>query len=152
MNIKTKYFGEIEVDETKRIQFSAGLPGFADESAFILLDLPGNRVFQLLQSLQTPSIAFVVTTPYPFYPNYAVELDDNMMENLNIHHEADVSLLAIVTLAEPFEKSTLNLKAPVIINVNQQCGKQYILNTEEYTSKEPINPLASESVKGEQPC
>ena|SRR5699024_1669275 len=152
MNIKTKYFGEIEVDETKRIQFPAGLPGFVDESSFILLDLPGNHVFQLLQSLQTPSIAFVVTTPYSFYPNYAVELDDNVMESLKIHREEDVSLLVIVTLAAPFEKSTLNLKAPVILNVDQQCGKQYILNTEEYSSKEPINPSANESVKGEQPC
>lgn len=152
MNIKTKYFGEMEVDETKQIQFSTGLPGFENETAFILLDLPDNYIFQLLQSLYTPSLAFVVVIPYHIYPDYEVDLDDHILESLNIQHEADVFLLSIVTLASPFTKSTLNLRAPVVINVNNRSGKQYILKTDNHSSKTPIEPSLKGSVKGERTC
>src|SRR5699024_10625659 len=106
MNIQTKYFGEIEVDETKRVHFSAGFPGFENETTFIFLDLPDNDVFQLLQSLHTSSLAFVVVNPHYIYPDYIVNLDDNILENLNIQRKEDVVLLAIVALASPFAKST----------------------------------------------
>lgn len=152
MNIQTKYFGEIEVDETKQIQFSMGLPGFEDETAFILLDLPDNDVFQLLQSTLTPSLAFVVVNPYYIYSDYVVDLDDNILDRLQIRQETDVSLFAIVTLASPFAKSTLNLKAPVVINANCRTGKQYILDANNYSAKTPISSYEKRSVKGEQTC
>ncbi|MEN1967319.1 flagellar assembly protein FliW [Lentibacillus sp. N15] len=148
MNIQTKYFGEIEVEESKRIQFPAGLPGFLEETEFMLLDLPGNSVFQLLQSLKTPTTAFVVTNPHHFYKEYTVNLDDSIIEALRITNEQDVAILVIVTLASPLEQSTLNLKAPVVINVTSRYGKQYILNTTDYSSKAVITPNAANG-KGE---
>lgn len=152
MYIQTKYFGEIEVEETKQIQFSIGLPGFEAETAFMLLDLANHNVLQLLQSIHTPSLAFIVVSPYQIYSDYIVDLDDNILYRLNIKQEVDVNLFSIVTLASPFAKSTLNLKAPVVINVNDQTGKQYILNSDKYSSRAPINPFEQQSGKGEQTC
>ncbi|QKY69939.1 flagellar assembly protein FliW [Lentibacillus sp. CBA3610] len=149
MHIKTKYLGEMEVDFNKIIEFPSGLPGFTDERQFILLDMPGNPVFQILQSADTPEIAFIVVTPYHFYQDYVVDLDDSLLTSLAISNEADVMVLAIVTVKKPFDSSTLNLKAPIIINSQNQQGKQYILNTDVYPSKAAIALSASTSVKGE---
>lgn len=138
MNTKTKYLGEVIIEDINKIHFSTGLPGFADEMEFVLLDLPGNAAFQILQSVLTENVAFIVTNPYHFYQDYAFELDDASIENLQIESEKDVAVFSIVTLKSPFEKSTLNLKAPVIINSTKRRGKQYILATDEYPSKASI--------------
>src|SRR5690625_7242839 len=96
-------------------EFQTGLPGFLDEKRFVLLNIPGNTVFQTLQSVKTPNLAFVVTDPYFIYQDYTFELDDNMLAYLKLETERDVKVLSIVTLKKPFDKSTINLKAPIII-------------------------------------
>lgn len=149
MKLRTKYLGEVEVDHDKVLQFPSGLPGFINEKQFILLEMPGNPVFQVLQSVKTSDIAFIVVNPYHFYQDYVIDLDDSLIQNLDISHEKDVIVLAIVTVKEPFDTSTLNLKAPIIINSQNQRGKQYILNTDAYPSKAAIASSVSTSVKGD---
>ncbi|WP_163970547.1 flagellar assembly protein FliW [Oceanobacillus halotolerans] len=145
MNVQTKYLGELTIDREKVIQFPTGLPGFIEETKFVLLDLPENPVFQVLQSIHTKDVAFIVTNPYHFYQSYTFELDDSIIDPLAIKDSKDVVVLSIVTLKQPFENSTLNLKAPIIINAANQFGKQYILNIDDYPSKASIAP----KVKGE---
>ncbi|MBP2078911.1 flagellar assembly protein FliW [Oceanobacillus polygoni] len=144
MNIQTKYLGEVAIDERKIIHFSTGIPGFPDETAFVLMDLPDTPIFQILQAVRTPSIAFIVANPYQIYPDYSLQLDDNLIESLQIKDEKEVAVLSIVTLKQPFQTSTLNLKAPIIINTNHRQGKQYILNTDAYSSQAPITPQSVE--------
>lgn len=148
-NIDTKYLGKIDIEKNEVIQFSTGLPGFVEETAFILLDLPGNPTFQILQSITTPSLAFVVTNPYHFYLDYTFKLDEQILESLEITNEQDVLVLTIVTLKSPFNTSTLNLKAPIIIHSTRKQGKQYILNQEEYITKAPIVSPNTAGVKGD---
>lgn len=144
MNIQTKYLGEVEISTEQIIQFSFGLPGFLDEKEFVLLDIPGNPVFQFLQSVQSKDIAFVVANPYHFYKDYRFELDEPTIDALQIESEKDVIVLTIVTVKDPFNSSTINLKAPLIINQQKLLGKQYILNSDEYDSKAFIQPISVE--------
>ena len=144
MNIQTKYLGEIAIDERKIIHFLTGIPGFPNEKEFVLMDLPDTPIFQVLQSIKTPTVAFIVSNPYQIYPDYSIELDDNLIESLQIKEVKEVAVVAIVTLKQPFYISTLNLKAPIVINTSLGQGKQYILNTEAYSSKAPITPQSVE--------
>lgn len=138
--VQTKYVGQIEIERESIIEFEFGLPGFPEEKQFILLNIPGNTAFQTLQSTQTPDLAFVVTNPYFIYESYTFKLDQNIITSLAIEVKEDVKVLSIVTLKEPFSMSTLNLKAPIIINVKHSYGKQYILNDDNYLTKAPIIP------------
>ncbi|SHF89204.1 flagellar assembly protein FliW [Ornithinibacillus halophilus] len=141
VKILTKYFGEMEIEEDKIINFPSGLPGFIEETSFILLELPGSPVFQILQSIHNRDIAFVVANPYHFYEDYSFDLDDHLLTSLEINTEEDVMVLSIVTLKDPFSTSTINLKAPIIINHMKKRGKQYILNIDDYSIREPIGKL-----------
>jgi len=138
MNIQTKYLGTVQIEKNKIITFSTGLPGFADEKEFVLLDLPENALFQILQSVKSPNVAFFVTNPYQIYKDYTFELDDNILGILQIKDETEVAVLSVVTLKKPFHTSTLNLKAPIIINSKLKLAKQYILTVGEYSSKTSI--------------
>lgn len=148
MKIQTKYLAEVEINQGQIIDFSSGIPGFIEETKFVLLDLPGNLVFHILQSIKTPDVAFVVTNPYHFYQDYVFELDENVKGNLAINNEKDVTVFSIVTLKDPFETSTLNLKAPLIINPTSKCGKQYILNDEAYSTITAIPSVISPEARG----
>jgi flagellar assembly factor FliW len=130
MNIETKYFGEMSVEEEKIISFKKGLPGFQDEKAFVLFDFPDNPVFQILQSTVTPVVAFVVTSPYHFYKEYVFDLDEQTKEELVITKPEQVNVLSILTLRDPFADSTINLQAPLIINTDSLHGQQIILSDE----------------------
>lgn len=149
MQIHTKYLGEMEIENQKVIHFSAGLPGFIEESEFVLLDLPDNPIFQVLQSIRNVNTAFIVTDPYHFYQDYSFELEDSLLESLRIQSEKDVIVLTIVTLKAPFHTSTLNLKAPVIINPASKKGKQYIINRGEIPAQAPVVPDDFVKVEGE---
>lgn len=148
MKILTKYLGEVEANEEQFIHFQSGIPGFNEETKFILLELPGNPVFQILQSITTSGLAFVVTNPYHFYHDYAFEMDINVKESLAINSKNDVTIYSIVTLRDPFEKSTLNLKAPVIINPATKQGKQFILNQEAYSTISTLTLTKSPEARG----
>jgi|SRR5690625_80037 len=138
MLIETKYFGEMEIDEEKVIHFDSGIPGFLDEKEFIILDIPGNEVIQIMQSFHTPSLAFFIANPHQFHQEYHFTLPDNVMEALNIATEEEIVILSIMTINEPFEKSTINLQAPIVINYRTKLGKQIILNDERYAMKTAI--------------
>lgn len=138
MEIQTKYIGTVDITEEQLIQFPAGLPGFVEEKEFALLAFPGNDLFQLLQSIHNPDLAFVITDPYQYYQDYSFDLDKQIQDVLKIKEREDVVVMTIVTIHDPFVKSTLNLKAPLIFNKSERLGKQYILQNTKYLSQTPM--------------
>ncbi|MDC3412228.1 flagellar assembly protein FliW [Aquibacillus sp. 3ASR75-11] len=139
MNIYTKFFGEIAITNEQILTFPQGIPGFLEEVSFVLLDLEDNSIFQVLQSTTTSNIAFIVTNPYHFYQDYEIELDETILHFLEIETEQEVSVLSVVSLKDPFDKSTMNLQAPIIINNTKKRGKQYITNIKNYSTKHPLS-------------
>ncbi|MED1672239.1 flagellar assembly protein FliW [Pallidibacillus thermolactis] len=148
MNIQTKYFNEITIEEKNIIHFEHGIPGFLEEKQFVLLPLTEDNVYYVLQSVQTSELAFVVTNPFLFFKDYDFNLDDATVEQLEIKDATDVAVYSILTLQDPFEKTTANLQAPIIINTKNNHAKQVILNDEKYTTKHPLFKASPASVKG----
>ncbi|TFB24377.1 flagellar assembly protein FliW [Filobacillus milosensis] len=138
MNIQTLYFGEVQIDEYQVIKFQSGIPGFNEFKQFVLLDIEDNPIYKVLQSLDEEGLAFIVTNPFLIYKGYEFDLDDAVAEQLEIKTKEDVSIFSIVTVEEPFDQSTINLKAPIILNLNKGLGKQVVLNLENYHTKHSI--------------
>ena len=151
MIIETKYLGKVDIDEEKIILFENGIPGFIDEKEFIILDIPGNDVLQLLQSLRSPNLAFFIANPHQFDPSYQFRLPESVLETLQITTEEEVIILSIMTINEPFHTSTINLQAPIIINYRTRLGKQIILNDERYSMKTAISSQ-KQTEKGDSSC
>jgi flagellar assembly factor FliW len=139
MEIKTRYFGEIEVNEKEVVQFVQGIPGFKDEQEFVVLPFSEEDTpYSILQSIKTSSLAFVLGNPFVFFPEYEFDLPEGTTELLQIESEQDVAVYVILTVQEPFENTTANLKAPIIINQTGLRGKQVVLNSESYETKHLI--------------
>lgn len=138
MNIQTAFLGEIEIEESQTLHFEHGLPGFEDEHQFAIIPLEDDGVYQVLQSVQTPHVAFVTVNPFVF-TNYSFDLDESTLHSLALNSEDDVAILTIVTVKEPFSESTLNLKAPIVLNMKLKKAKQTILEKSDFPLRHPIS-------------
>lgn len=136
MKINTKYHGEVEVEEI--LTFEKGIPGFVDEKQFALLPLSDDESYFVLQSVSTSELAFVLTNPFHFMKEYDFQLEDATVEELGLESEKDVAVYSILTVQDPFERTTANLQAPIIINLKNRKAKQVILHNEQYKTKHPI--------------
>ncbi len=147
MNIQTKYFNELTINKKDILHFEYGLPGFINEKQFVLLPLSEEKVYFVLQSVQTPELAFVVTNPFLFFKDYDFELDRATVHSLEIKEPSDVAVYSILTLQDPFEHTTANLQAPVLVHVKNKKAKQVILNDDKYTTKHALFQESPISVK-----
>ncbi|WP_243388530.1 flagellar assembly protein FliW [Bacillus kexueae] len=146
MKLQTKYHGEIEIKDTEVIEFSTGIPGFINEKKFVILRLEEESPFFILQSVGTPELAFVLAIPFLYFKDYEIELDENTISQLHIEREEDVSVYSILTVKDPFEQTTANLQAPIIINNQSKRGKQIILTNTSYKTKHVLFERMKEEV------
>lgn len=138
MELRTKYHGVVQVDESNFIYFENGIPGFLDEKYFILLPLEANNPLFIMQSKATPELGFIIVNPFIFFSNYEFELHENEKDVLSITKEDDVDVFTILTIKDPFSNSTANLQAPIIINNKKNVAKQIILHDSEYRTRHEI--------------
>jgi flagellar assembly factor FliW len=135
MNINTKYHGTMDIHNEEILLFTNGIPGFKDEKQFVLLPLPENDWFHVLQSTKTPELGFVVTDPFLFFTDYDFTLDPSTVEQLEEPTEKNIKVLSILTVREPLHETTTNLQAPIVINLANNKAKQIILNDTDYQTK-----------------
>lgn len=138
MKINTKYHGEIEIKKEEIISFPSGVPGFLEEKSFIIIPFTEDGLLQILQSVITPGLGFVVTNPFHFFPDYDFELEEDSVGKLQIESEKEITVLSILNVHEDFKQTTANLQAPVVINDKKQIGKQVILTKTPYITKHHI--------------
>ena len=142
MQLKTVNFGEIEINEEDVIIFPEGIPGFEDSKKYVLIGNESNEaVFFWLQSVDIPELCFVVTDPFMVYDGYGVDVEDDDIELLGITDPNRVLTLTIVVIPENINEIRVNLKAPIIINMEKKLGKQIIQKNDDlpiryYLSKE----------------
>jgi len=148
MNIRTKYHGEMTIKEEDILYFEKGIPGFPDETRFVFIPLTDDGLFQVLQSTVNEEIAFITTDPFFFKRDYDFVVDDAIVESLGIQQDKDVKVVVIITPQEPFNKSTANLQAPVVMNKKNNKARQVILNNTNYLTKHPLFAEEPVTAKG----
>lgn len=137
MLVKTRHFGEINLDEEKVLRFENGIFGFEDYKEFTLLyDDEGERSdISWLQSLNEPALAIPVVNPLIVRPDYNPEVEDELLKPLGDISEENVVVLVSITVPEEVQKISANLKAPFIINSDDRKGAQIVVENQDYEVK-----------------
>lgn len=138
MNIETKFFGEIEIDNNLIIRFESGIPGFEKYKDYIILDVEEKK-FKCLQSTNKADLCFILISPWDYFEEYEISLSDDEIQQLNINNSNEVSIFNIVTVGK--DNITTNLIAPIVINVFNRQAKQIVLTNSKYKVKEVIKCL-----------
>jgi flagellar assembly factor FliW len=119
----------VEATDVPVIEFVGPMPGFPDLTHFALVQLDDAGVLGALRSLEETDIRFLVL-PAAFFPDYAVEIDDETVAALEITSAEEVLVLVVVNPGATAGAATANLLAPVLINTRTNRGMQVVLNEE----------------------
>jgi len=124
------------MQEIPAIELVHPLPGFPDKRRFALVQLDDDGVLCQLRSLEDPALRFLVMSPVPFFPDYAPEVGDDVVEALQISSPDDVIVLLVLNAGDSLDTTTANLMAPVVVNTSTMRASQVILD-------DPTLPLAA---------
>lgn len=138
MIFESKIHGDIQYEEKDIITFNKGLLGFDNLKKFFLVDLVEMEPFKLLHSLENHDIGMIVISPYDFFKDYEIKLNDSTVKNLDIKSENEVKVINTVTLNSDPKKITTNLQGPIIINNSNSLGQQIIVDNLKYQIRQPL--------------
>ena len=143
--VYTSRFGEIEVDEKKIVHFRNGIPAFEDEHEFIILPYEEESPYYFMQSLRSPDLAFVLTIPFLFFPEYTFEVEEDTVQELGITNSSQVFYYTMITIpGGRIRDMTSNLVAPIVINSDNMQAKQVVLEKSNYTTKHRLFPESAQ--------
>ena len=145
--IQTKSFGKVEYSSGAVFEFPCGLPGFESEREFVFLMRPGAAPLMFMQSVSTPELCFILLPVLAADPNYKLRLaaEDLAALRFPVGRQPRVGkdvLCAVLVCAAGKERPqpTINLLAPIIVNLKLQIGIQAIQNQSGYSCRQPLFP------------
>ncbi|MEE2894822.1 MAG: flagellar assembly protein FliW, partial [Planctomycetota bacterium] len=145
MNLETTRFGNVEIEDDRVITFPSGMLGFSSYSKFVLLQPDEQGVFFWLQSTEAPDLAFVVTDPALWIPDYQANIRKDQMEELGMSELAEAQVLVIVNKRD--DVITSNLQGPLVVNVQGRTGMQLVLADKRWSTRHELLKIADATPK-----
>jgi flagellar assembly factor FliW len=114
----------------KVLSMNGTILGFPELDEFAINPIDESNLdspFAYLQSLKEQEIGFLVTNPFNFHNTYELRLTESEKAVIESSDPSDVAVLALVTIGRTFEDSTINLLAPLLVNIPKSLGRQIVL-------------------------
>ncbi|MCR4754531.1 MAG: flagellar assembly protein FliW [Lachnospiraceae bacterium] len=141
MEYNTRLFGKIDVKEDKIIEFPKGILGFEDLKKFTLTfdsEKSSPTGLNFLVSLDEPAFMMPVVTAVAVKPDYAPQISAEVENAIGPLTENNVLVLVTMTIPSDITQMTVNLNAPIIINIETNKAVQTMVENEGYDIKYPI--------------
>lgn len=141
MKVNTRVFGEIDIAEEKIITFPGGIIGFPELTQFTLIhdeEKGTGAGIRWMQSLQETGFAMPVMDPLLIKEDYNPEVNDELLEPIGNITAENMLVLVTVTVPSDVKKMSVNLRGPIVINVDEKKACQIIVDGEDYAVKYPI--------------
>jgi flagellar assembly factor FliW len=152
MKLKTRPYGEIEVNEKQKVHFPEGLIGFEEIQYYYMLDSKEGP-FYWLQAEGEPDVAFLLIDPRVFMEDYELVVSESELAPLVLESPDDLLDFAIITVPEDPSMISANLMGPVVINRKTRVARQVISQKDTYGVKHYIlEEMKRESAKLAETC
>ena len=138
IEINTRDFGKIEVDENSIFTFPSGVFAFEECRQFALISPLGEDIYPMwLQCIDSIAPCFIVFDPQTIDENYQITLNSSERKLLKLTDDSRVRCLSIAVVPEDYKNTTVNMKCPIVINADERLAAQVIL-PEKYEIRQPI--------------
>jgi flagellar assembly factor FliW len=141
MTIETLRFGPVEVPEDRILLFPHGIMPFGAPHWFALIQRPSEAPFAWLQSVDEPSLAFLVAGSSLFFPDYRPRCSPADAEALQLAAGDAPTVLLILTVDAQRGTITANLLGPILVNFRTQRAVQVILSDDRLSTRHPLPAL-----------
>ena len=141
MKADTRMFGKIEIEDSKIITLEQGIIGFPDIKNFALIfdsDKGEETAIKWFQSMDDPVFAMPVVDPFLFVEDYAPTISDELCNSLGGLTGENSFVLTTVTVPTDIKKISINLKAPIIINTDNNQAVQLIVEIGRASCRERV--------------
>ncbi len=139
MKIETTRFGTVSLEEEKILGMPFGMLGFPDKNRFVILQHKEGSPFYWYQSVDDPALAFVITSPLLFMPDYEVDTKNVLMEMPWDKIGDALEFYVVVNIPKGLpEKMTANLIGPILINNKTRQAVQIVMPDSPYTHNHPL--------------
>lgn len=150
MQVNSRIFGMIDIEEEKLIHFVNGIVGFPELTDFALIhDAEKEGGIQWLQSMQEPKFAIPVMNPLDVLNTYNPQVEDELLKPLGELTQDDMLVLVTVTVPKDLTQMSINLRGPIVINASNKKACQVIAEGEEYPVKFKIYDILKSRKAGE---
>lgn len=140
MKCTSTRFGSFEVRDESIVTFPSGLLGFSEQQRYVILDHDTEAPFKWLQSVEEPTLAFVILDPTTFYSDYHIDVPADAMAETRAVEREDLALVVILTIpSDDPGRITANLRGPLVISHKTKLGKQLVLS-EDFPTRHPLFP------------
>ena len=126
MLLRTTRFGTLSISTDDVLAAPAGFPGLDDCREWVLLADAVNDSLGWLQSTSHAETALPVVSPRRFVPDYRFRAYRSELAPLELASLEEAHVLAIVS--EHDGRLTLNLKAPIVVNIRTRRARQVVVN------------------------
>jgi flagellar assembly factor FliW len=124
MDIYTTRFGTLSVHPQDELLFEQGLLGLEGCRRWVVLTDAENPALGWLQSIDHGHVALGIVSPRRFVPAYQLRVDRDDLRPLELDTVRDAEVVVIASRHS--SGLTLNLRAPLVINVEKKRGCQVI--------------------------
>lgn len=127
MIVDTSNFGKIEIEEKKIIYFEKAILGFEGYNRFTIINNLEDDIFYWLQSVDEGELSFIMINPLVFVDDYKISLSARIQQELAMSEDSDMVIYSIVVVDQSTGDIRTNLKAPIIINADNNKAAQIVL-------------------------
>ncbi len=135
MILTSSRLGRIEVPDAKVITMARPVLGFERLTEFCLVEVAAIAPFMWMHSIEDPSVAFLVVNPLVFFPNYRIEINSQEIAELEPGAGETIETYVIATVPSDYQKMSVNLQGPILINPGNKLAKQLVLVNSDYQVK-----------------
>lgn len=144
--VHSPVLGRLELDAGQILYFAEPIAGFESCVRYVLLpySLAGREdpTMSWLQAVDAPFHTFLVTDPWSAIVDYHPEIADAEVRAVQATEFGETTILGILTVARSTRELTINLQAPLLVNMKCGVAKQVlILNSEAYSSRARVCSL-----------
>lgn len=125
-------------DDLPVLTFPNGVPGLGGADRFALVSLDEAGLVYSLRSVDEPALRLLVVPPGPYVPDYAPEIDDDAVALLGLESAEDALLLLVLTPGETAATATVNLLAPIVVNLRTRVAAQVVLAGTDLPVRAPL--------------
>jgi flagellar assembly factor FliW len=130
--------GEIEVETDKLLTFPAGMLGFSGLRRFALLPHRPGTPFYWLVAVDAGDVAFVVVNPETFFESYCPAPSKDQLAPLNLPEDTETNLGMLVVVSFHAGSPTANLRAPLLLDLEQRLGVQAVQMNKSFDTRAPL--------------
>ena len=136
VQVRSRRFGSFDVPHDRVLEFPHGLIGFPTARRFVIVDHRPGSPFRWMLAVDDPDVAFAVADPSDLIAGYAPPVA--LVARLLGIPADDVGLFVIVTIPTDPTTMTVNLMAPIAVDMPRRRARQLVLDDTRWEAAERV--------------